>query len=514
MRRREFLRYAAIAAAGGTQAVLSPPRAKASVEHEPDVWIRLRSQRQRRSILPGPSTEVWSYRAALKRGDDATVQDVPGSYLGPTLRLQRGQRVRIDFRNRLEQNSIVHWHGLHVPADMDGHPRFAVPRGGGYRYEFEVTNRAGMYWYHPHPHRHTGEQVYRGLAGLLIVTDPEEQALGLPDGEQDVPLVIQDRHFSADNQLTYGVFGTGPHHGFQGFLGNRVLVNGQVHPTLDVARRPYRLRLLNASNSRIYKLAWSDGTPLTVIATDGGLLRRSVQRDYVTLAPAERVELWVDFAAWPSGATLELTSRPFEHGMEGFGPFDDPDLPMGAPADVLTVRVREGGPGGAPLPARLSNFERYRPGDAVNSGAPRQFEFAGQFGTWTINDRTFEMTTVADDERVALGTMESWEFSNPGRGGPGGGPGGMMMRMPHPVHAHGQPFQVVHRRVEPVFGGPWGTLAEGYVDEGWKDTVLLMPGETAQILKRFDDHVGLYLLHCHNLEHEDAGMMRNFLVET
>ncbi len=250
---------------------------------------------------------------------------------------------------------------------------------------------------------------------------------------------------------------------------------------------------------------------MTVLATDGGLLRKPVHRDYVTLAPGERIELWVDFTDQPLGSTRELRTLEFDAGMFGFGPIHPDMMPMGAAADLLTVRT-------VPLEARselpptaLSEFERYRLRDAVNRRNPREFRFAGRFGSWTINDRTFELEGVADDERVLKDTLEVWDFVNAGSGGHGGGSG--MMRMPHPVHAHGQQFQVIDRTINRASQDAWETLAEGYVDNGWKDTVLLMAGERVRMLKRFDDYTGLFLLHCHNLEHEDLDMMRNFEVE-
>ena len=207
----------------------------------------------------------------MLKGPPQSLQVIPESYLGPTLRLQKGQKVRIRFTNALAEPSIVHWHGLDMPSAMDGHPHSVIDPQHDFIYEFEVTNRAGTYWYHPHPHNRTGPQVYNGLAGLLLVSDAEERALNLPGGAEEILCVLQDRSFDAGNQLVYVSGGMMEH--AQGFLGDRVLVNGMERPSLALATRAYRLRLLNGSNARIYKLAWSDGTPLTVIGTDGGLLR-------------------------------------------------------------------------------------------------------------------------------------------------------------------------------------------------------------------------------------------------
>ncbi len=275
----------------------------------PDVEIALQAVPADVPILPGKATRVWTYRGTVTKGDPNSLQTLAGSYLGPVLRVRKGQRVRIVFTNNLPEQSIIHWHGLSVPDDMDGHPRFAVGPGETYVYEYRILNRAGTYWFHPHPDKLTGHQVYNGMAGLFLVSDEEEAVAGLPSGEYDVPLVIQDRSFDDQNQLVYIPGGTNDK--TMGFLGDRILVNGRPDYTLEVATRPYRLRILNGSNSRIYKLGWQDGTPLTVVGSDGGLMEKPVSKPYVTLAPAERVELWVDFSERDVGSVLLLQSLTF-----------------------------------------------------------------------------------------------------------------------------------------------------------------------------------------------------------
>ncbi|MBI2509758.1 MAG: multicopper oxidase domain-containing protein, partial [Betaproteobacteria bacterium] len=281
---------------------------------EPDVEIVLTATKGEAPVLSGRTTPVWTYRGKVVKGDARSVQSIPGSYLGPILRVRKGQRVRIHFDNGLDEASNIHWHGLHVPDDMDGHPRHTAAPGKRYVYEFEIKDRAGTYFFHPHPHGRTGRQVYFGLAGLFLVSDEEEQAAKLPSGEYDLPLILQDRSFDAENRLVFlsdegaggggmmgggmmggvmmgrgmmggGLMGGGMRSGgmmdmmtrMMGFLGDRILVNGRPDATLSVATRPYRLRLLNASNARIFKLAWDVGSPLTVIGTDGGLLEAPVQ---------------------------------------------------------------------------------------------------------------------------------------------------------------------------------------------------------------------------------------------
>ena len=544
IRRRQFLKAAAAGAtttllAGcGLPAMRTNPRtartapsagannviSTASSDFAPDVEIALRAQQGAVDIHTGGPTNVWTVTGDLLQGEPTALQPLPESYLGPTIRVRTGQKVRIHFTNDLSESSILHWHGLHVPAEMDGHPRFAINSGQTYVYEFEVRNRAGTYWYHPHPHGRTGPQVYAGMAGLFIVSDNEESAAGLPSGEYDIPLVIQDRTLDGNNQLVYQASGMmgGMMNQMMGFLGQEVWVNGKPNYTLPVATRAYRLRLLNGSNSRIYKLGWDDGTPLTVIGTDGGLLESAVERPYVMLAPSERIELWVDFSDRPVGSDMTLRSLPFTApeemgGMMGMGRGGrmgsraqaNTALQQGASFSILTVRIERETRETSARPTRLSTIDRLSLVDAANARNPRTIALRMRMpGGWTLNGRTFEMTAVARDEIVQLGSTEVWEFVNQGGGM---GMGGMML--PHPMHVHGESFQVLERKVDSSTRAMWETVSAGYVDEGWKDTVLVMPGERVKILRRFKEYAGLYIYHCHNLEHEDMGMMRNFRVE-
>jgi FtsP/CotA-like multicopper oxidase with cupredoxin domain len=510
--RRQFLKFTGAGAAalvtGGIPsfagAVGADTGLKSAENFEPDLDIALKAAPDEIPIFPGNPTRVWRYRAQLLKGDPAGLINLKRSYLGPIIRAQTGQKVRIRFSNDIADETIVHWHGLHVPADMDGHPRFVIPKGDSYLYEFEVRNRAGTYWYHPHPHGLTGPQVYGGMAGLFLVSDDEEKDAGLPSGIYDIPLVIQDRAFDNNNQLIY--ISGHPMERMNGFLGDWIMVNGQPDFSLPVSTRAYRLRLLNGSNSRIYKLAWQDGRLLTIIGTDGGLLEKPVQRPYVILGPGERLELWADFSNDAVGSELFLVSLPFDAGAMGGGRMGRrmmgpaAGLPNGAGFSILRVKVHRREKESLSLPQRLSTIDRYRWTDAVNRDYPRRFHLVMRHMAWTINGRTFRMQEVADDERVRLNTLELWEFINEGGGM------GMMgaMDMPHPMHLHGMQFQVLERS---------GVRHKGYVDEGWKDTVLLMPGERVRLLVRFSEYPGLFLYHCHNLEHEDMGMMRNYLVE-
>jgi FtsP/CotA-like multicopper oxidase with cupredoxin domain len=506
--RRDFLRYAVaglgVTAAGGLLSGLTACSVPSMASHgddavsttgnpdvSPDIELDLYAAPDDVQIKPGAPTRVWRYRAEVRAaqtrsGRPDAVLPIDNSYLGPILRFHKGETVRIHFHNELDEPSIVHWHGLSVPESADGHPRLAIAPGETYVYDFTVLNRAGTYWYHPHPHGRTGPQVLYGLAGLLLVTDDEESSLGLPDGAFDVPLVIQDRSFTDDNQFSY--LEDGMQSPMIGFHGDEILVNGQPDFTLPVATRPYRLRLLNGSNARIYKLGWSDGRPFQVIATDGGLLERPVTRSTLTLAPGERVEVWADFGQDEAGTELVLQNLAFT-GSQAF--------------PILKVTVNEEASAQIALPEVLSTPNRHREADAVNRRNPRSFTMEMQHMAWLLNGRTFEMDVVARNEVVRLGDLEVWEFVNQSR----------HMAMPHPMHVHEVQFQVIEREVLPAYADLSRELSDGYVDEGWKDTVLLMPGERVKILLKFEHYEGLYLYHCHNLEHEDLGMMRNYRVK-
>ena len=478
----------------------------------PDVEIALTAAPAEVQILAGPPTSVWRFTGRVLKGPASSLQVIPNSYLGPTLRLSRGQKVRLRFANRLPDPSIVHWHGLDVPQDADGHPRLAIPSGTDYVYDFDVTNRAGTYWYHPHPHMQTGPQVYSGLAGLLIVSDKEEAALGLPGDAEELLWVLQDRRFDSKNQLVYSPAMMDME---TGFLGNRVLVSGQERPTFSLATRAYRVRVLNGSNARIYKLTWSDGTPVTVLGIDGGLLERPQSQAFVTLAPAQRLDVWLDLSQRPVGATLQLQSAAFavadaglDMGGRGMGMGmmggrggvmgNAAPLPLGAAVSLLTVQVARKVTAPMRLPERLSAFDRtWEPA----SGSPvRRVPITFQAMEWFLAGRRFDMETVAADETVTAGSTHTWEFINAG--------GPMGMQMAHPIHIHGRQFRVVSR----TGGSPSNGLRNGLIDTGWMDTVLVLPNETVRVQVTFSRHPGLFLYHCHILEHEDMGMMRNFRI--
>jgi blue copper oxidase len=464
-----------------------------SVAAPPDVHVELHARPGTVQVLPGAATQVWRYTGVLDIGPPSAMQAIPGSYLGPVLRARQGDDVMITLFNDLPEETVAHWHGLNVPDLMDGHPRFAIAPAENKVYRFEVVNRAGTYWYHPHPHMRTGPQVHAGLAGMLIVEDDEEQALALPRGEYDLPLVIQDRIINAANQFVYNPTA------MQGLLGDRILVNGKLDYVHSCATRIYRLRILNGSNARIYKLGWEDGGPMTVIGNDGGLLAAPVSKPYVTLAPGERAEIWADFSTRTVGSQVVLRSLSFTGASAG----GVPPMPQGAAFDIMRFSIDRSESETLTPPQQLSTIVPYDPQSAVNWNNPRMFAISMVAGEFRFNNRTFEMLGVAPDEIVRKGDLEAWVFTNTS---------GMLL-MAHPIHLHGAHFQIHSRTITAAQQANWETVRHGYIDEGWKDTFLMMPGETVRLLVKHGPFTGLYLYHCHNLEHEDMGMMRNFRID-
>ena len=413
-------------------------------------------------------------------GRPTTLLTLGGVYPSPTLHARRGEVFDLRLENRLGEATNVHWHGLAAPADADGYPTDLIPPGGARHYRFQIAERAGTYWYHPHPDGHTAQQVYAGMAGFFIVEDDEERALGLPAGEQDIPLLLQDRRRTADGSFRYA---PSPMDLIAGYLGDAALVNGTPDAELSVAATLYRFRLLNGSNARLFRVAFDDGRTFQVIGGDGGLLESAIPTTECYLGPGERVELLVDFSRDSIGRTLRLVSLPFaSRGGMGPGMGMGHGSAQGAAFSLLRVTIERTGPAAA-TPARLVPLERLDPGSAeVRRRFVMDMRMPPFAGAFTINGRSFEPSRV--DVRAERGAIELWEVVN-------------ASTEPHPFHVHATQFEVIRRSSGPLAAH----------ESGLKDTVLVWPGETVELALRFEHYAGLYVLHCHNLEHEDAGMM-------
>lgn len=428
-------------------------------------------------ILPGVRTPVLGY---------------DGIFPGPTIESRRGQAIVVRHRNELPVPTAVHLHGGHTPPEHDGWPLdLVLPVGdrsgwtghhgmtgdtsaGERDYAYPMDQRAATLWYHDHRMDFTGPAVYRGLAGFHLVRDDVEDALPLPGGERELPLMICDRSFAADGTFAYpgidramrsvpGVEAEWT----EGVLGDVVLVNGAPWPEHEVDAARHRLRILNASGARRYRLALTvpggPDLPMTQIGSDGGLLAAPVVHDAIEVAPGERFDVVVDFSAVPVGTEVTMTNA----------------LGTGRTRDVLRFRVVRAATDDSAVPAVLSDVEP----PVVPAGAPlRRFDFTrgARHTDWRINGRRFDPHV---DEAVSrLGEMEVWRF---------------VSDVHHPVHVHLDPFRVLRR----------GARGPGPFDGGWKDTVDVRPGEVVDVAVRFTDHRGRYVMHCHNLEHEDMAMM-------
>jgi FtsP/CotA-like multicopper oxidase with cupredoxin domain len=353
----------------------------------------------------------------------------------------------------------VHNHGNHSSAVNDGQPDSLLIGTGGLRtYTYDGIEAGGnqrgkMQFYHDHRMDVTGRNVWMGLTGLYIVDDPADPQT-LPSGGFDLPLAIADRQFDAKNQIPY-VFNP------NGVTGDKILINGVYQPYLEVSDRKYRFRILDASNFRTYFLELSSGDSFTQIGTESGLLPTPVMRTGMRMGPAERLDVVVDFAD-KLGESVYLT-----------------DLLTGLP--LLEFRVTQHLVDDSSIPPTLRQLP-----DIGESTLTRNWSFDQTGGHWTINGLRFDPNRV--DARPVLGTTEKWVFTNP-------------TVQAHTVHIHDVSQQCVSRD-----GGAC------YPYEAIKETWYLAPGEVLEVKLKFTDHTGMYMLHCHMVEHEDDGMMTQFEV--
>lgn len=420
-----------------------------------------------------------------------------GSYLGPTFRFRRGDSVQLSVRNGLTETTTVHWHGLLIPGPLDGGPHQPIGPGETWRPLLPIDQPAATLLYHAHIHGQTATQVYRGLAGMLIIQDDDEERLGLPReyGVDDIPLLLQDRQFE-DGML---VLPTGMMTMMQGRRGNTILVNGTANPLARVPSRMVRLRLVNGSNARIYDLSFEDKRVFHWIATEGGLLERPVALRSIRLAPGQRAELIVDFsdgrsagmltAADPNMAAMGMMRMGGSDAAAGrvflrFEPIPGPAAPARIPQILARQYLID--------PATATKRRKFvlnmgmggMMGGAMAGPTGGSSAGAASFG---INGNAFDIRRI--DESVRLGDTEIWEVT------------GQMMA--HPLHIHGVHFQVLSRN-----GGPPDVL-----DQGPRDTVLIK--ESTELLVRFTKPTqgAPFMYHCHILEHEDLGMMGQFSVD-
>lgn len=445
------------------------------------------------AVFDGVRTPAWTYQ---------------GTFPGPTIISRSGRRTVVRHVNLLPHPVVVHLHGGHTPHESDGYPTdLILPTGsplppgsgtpmpfmpdmpiltgaatsGSRAYTYPMNQRAATLWYHDHRMGFTGASVWYGLAGFHLVHDAEEDALPLPKGERDVPIMIADRSFDAAGRLHYPAadptLTSAP--GVQtaymnGVLGDVILVNGAPWPVMSVEQRKYRLRLLNASNACRYRLVLDPPPPggagLVQIGSDGGLLSAPIVHDAIELAPAERFDVVIDFARFPPGTRVHLRNT----------------LGSGATTHVMRFDVSGSATGtsdDAMVPTSLAAVPTL---DRRTASVTRDFLFQNRPGSqaWTINSRPYDPAHPLAHPR--LGQTEIWRF---------------VTDLHHPIHVHLDHFQVLARNGS----------APGPYDQGWKDTLDLYPAQSAEVIVKFTEYAGRFLLHCHNLEHEDMAMMADFI---
>lgn len=452
------------------------------------------------SLVKNKATPTWGYNR---------------SFLGPTLRIPRGKPVTIDIENALNQSTTTHWHGGQVRGRMDGGPQCIIGAGKTYHYAFTLDQPAATLWYHPHPTTRTGAHIFAGLAGMLIVDDQDNDPPGLPRsyGSDDLPIIVQDRLLHPNGTLSYMPKNADR----MGMKGDIIMVNGREQPYTSVPAQWIRLRLLNASNARIYYLGFDDNREFQAIASDGGLLKHPVPLKRLLLAPSERAEIMVDLSK-DSGKIVVLRSYSKEIVPTLSTMSMDSDALDRSVFDIIQMRVASHSGLNTSLPSHLATIAplqtklperrftlqgvsnanmkkpvagedgQQRPGTAPGPGG-MTLGIGGE-NFFSINHQYMNMQLI--NFGVKLGSTEIWTFVN-------------QSGMAHPLHYHGVSFQIID-----VNGSP----PEPQV-AGWKDTVLVRHGQTVRVIAEFKHPASKqypFMYHCHILEHEDNGMMGQFTV--
>jgi len=435
--------------------------------------VRLTARPARVPIWPGPRTQIWGFQ---------------GSFPGPTIEAWAGRQTRLRVTNALPRSAgsiSVHLHGgHHAPKDDGQATHYLISPGRNRTYTYPFTygaqpERAATLWYHDHRHRVTGRNIWRGLAGMLLLRDRFESRLPLPRGAYEIPLMLTDRSFDKRNRMAYpeSAHAAPPS---DVATGDHVLVNGVAEPYLDVAARRYRLRIVNASNFTAYNLRLANGRSMVQIGTGQGLLPHPVEMEEILLGPSQRVDLIVSFRGLlGKRVVLESIPRsPADHG-------------TGTPAvKVMQFRVTHHANDSTRVPDKLRPLPRWAKRAPSIPGASWAFGLGADAsgGTaWTINGRTFDHDRV--DATVPRGSIQTWQITN-------------TSSVTHYVHMHGFPFVLLKRN---------GADPQAW-EAGLDDTFRVDPGDHLLVAAKFPDYLGRYVIHCHMLEHEDHGMMAQFEV--
>jgi spore coat protein A, manganese oxidase len=416
-------------------------------------YYEITMEKARVEILPGLTTEIWGYN---------------GITPGPLIRQMRGRQSVVRFNNRLDESTSVHLHGMASLPQYDGYAEDLIPPNY-YKDYIYPNDRAATLWYHDHAVHQTSRHVYMGLAGMYCVQDDLELNLPLPKGDYDVPLIIQDKQFSSDGALVFNDRQT------RGLYGDIMLVNGVPFPRMEVANRKYRFRVLNAGASRSLNLSLNTGDPLIVIATDAGLLGAPVPTKSLRMGIAERYEFIIDFSKYPIGTQIELRNPSSASNI-------DSDTRT---QQVMRFDVTHQVSDDSTIPNVIRPVKPIPISSAVRT---RTFRFGRGGGEWLINGKTWDKARVEANPNV--GDVEVWTLVNAG---------GSWV---HPVHIHLVDLQLIDRNGLPPL--PY--------ERGWKDVFYLADGEKIRVIAKFGPHAGKYMIHCHNIVHEDHDMMTQFEV--
>ena len=519
MQRREFIKLATALGVSSALPLWSRNLLAAERPSLPVPPELLPDARSRLALTIQSGTTAFGDRSAATWGYN-------GNLLGPALRLQQGKKVTVEITNRLPEETTVHWHGLEVPGEVDGGPQGVIQPGKSRTVSFTPTQQAATCWLHPHQHGKTGHQVAMGLAGLVLIEDPALHALLLPKqwGIDDVPVVIQDKRFTADGQIDYQL---DVMTAAVGWFGDTLLTNGALYPQHAAPRGWLRLRLLNGCNARSLNIAASDNRPLYVIASDGGLLAEPVKVTELPMLMGERFEVLVDTS---DGKPFDIVTLPVTQMGMTVAPFDKPAPVLRVQPLIIQASAKLPDTLAA-LPAlpSLEGLTRRNlklamdpmldmmgmqalmkkyghqamAGMSMDHGHMQGHGDMGHMGHMnhggggfdfhnanTINGKAFSMD--APMFAAARGQYERWVIS---------GEGDMML---HPFHIHGTQFRILSENGKPPAAHR----------SGWKDTVRV-EGGVSEVLVKFDHPAPkeqMYMAHCHLLEHEDTGMMLGFTV--
>ena len=487
--RRQFAVGSATIMSAGVGGCWRPGKAEASYVHPPlpipklidaareGNSVRLRAASRRHSFFNGTSASTYGYSASI---------------LGPVIRLRRGDEVEMVVENALDCDTTVHWHGLSVPGNLDGGPHQVIRPGASWHPTLKIEQAASTAWYHPHPHHDIARQVYMGLAGMIIVDDGSDALHALPHtyGVDDLPIILQDRSFAPDGSLVYNPSSLTVTYGGRG---DTIIVNGAISPVAKVPRGLVRLRILDGANARNFYLRFSDRRTFFVIASDSGMLGVPVAVAELRISPGERFEILVDFTDHKAvmletgpdeelGAFGAVAERRIDGEYEPVMRFE----PTGPRRAVQELPARLVKPAGVD-PARAVRRRQFildsslcmppDQGDEMHMGVDR---------VMCINGKSHDPARI--DETVEIGTTEIWEVLSVG--------------MAHPFHIHGASFRILSISDAP----PPAHLT------GWKDVVLVE--EKAELLVAFNQPATAqspFMYHCHILEHEDAGMMGQYV---